>query len=172
MLNVKYGKNWLHGFRGDAVWKCWRRWRWMPAYTISSPMCRRWAKKEKEKTFVKVLLIHGGVNLGDWRKPHSISSNCFSVEIVVSRKKHEQLVLLWQNTKAGKQHSLAKTQWNYMVCSRSFWDWFLWYFLEFLYQLCINYHQLWRNIIIFSSVFRENRFPPPPKPVYGSNFSH
>ena len=24
----------------------------------------------------------------------------------------------------------------------------------------------------FSSVFRENRGPPPPKPVYGGNFSH
>ena len=24
MLFVKYGKNWLHGFRGDVVWKCWR----------------------------------------------------------------------------------------------------------------------------------------------------
>ena len=25
MLRVKYGKNRLHGFRGDIVWKCWRR---------------------------------------------------------------------------------------------------------------------------------------------------
>ena len=24
MLYVKYGKNRLHGFRGDVVWKCWR----------------------------------------------------------------------------------------------------------------------------------------------------
>ena len=24
----------------------------------------------------------------------------------------------------------------------------------------------------YSSVFRENRCPPPPKPVYGGNFSH
>ena len=24
MLYVKYGKNQLHGFRGDIVWKCWR----------------------------------------------------------------------------------------------------------------------------------------------------
>ena len=23
MLYVKFGKNWLHGFRGDVVWKCW-----------------------------------------------------------------------------------------------------------------------------------------------------
>ena len=25
MLYVEYGKNWLHGFRGEVVWKCWRR---------------------------------------------------------------------------------------------------------------------------------------------------
>ena len=27
-------------------------------------------------------------------------------------------------------------------------------------------------MIKYSSVFRENRCPPPPKPVYGGNFSH
>ena len=52
MLYVKFGKNQLHGFRGDVVWKCW--WttggqmdgRQMPAYTISSRMSLRlkWAK--------------------------------------------------------------------------------------------------------------------------------
>ena len=57
MLCVKYGKNRLHGFRGDVVWKCWRRtdddeWttngRRMPAYTVSSPMSLRlwWANKK------------------------------------------------------------------------------------------------------------------------------
>ena len=50
MLCVKYGKNPLHGFRGDVVWKCWQRTttdgRQMPPYTISSPMSLwfRWAK--------------------------------------------------------------------------------------------------------------------------------
>ena len=48
MLYVKYGKNRLHGFRGDLIWKCWRMtdtWR-MPAYNTSSPMSLllRWAK--------------------------------------------------------------------------------------------------------------------------------
>ena len=28
------------------------------------------------------------------------------------------------------------------------------------------------NTVKYSSVFRENRCPPPPKPVYGDNFSH
>ena len=52
MLYVKSGKNRLHGFRGDVVWKCWRTkmngWR-MPAYTISSPMSLwlRWANNTK-----------------------------------------------------------------------------------------------------------------------------
>ena len=27
-------------------------------------------------------------------------------------------------------------------------------------------------LLNYSSVFRENRCPPPPKPVYGGNFSH
>ena len=51
MLYVKYGENRLHGFRGDVVWKCWRRTtttdgRRMPAYTISSPSPQvRWANK-------------------------------------------------------------------------------------------------------------------------------
>ena len=31
---------------------------------------------------------------------------------------------------------------------------------------------LWKNKEKYSSVFRENRCPPPPKPVYGGNFSH
>ena len=48
MLYMKFGKNRLHGFRGD-VWKCWRTTdgRQMPAYTISSPMSLllRWANK-------------------------------------------------------------------------------------------------------------------------------
>ena len=49
MLYMKFGKNWLHGFRGDVVWKCWRTTtdgRRMPAYIISSPMSLRlrWAK--------------------------------------------------------------------------------------------------------------------------------
>ena len=50
MLYVKYGKNWLHGFKGDVVWKSWHRTddegQQMPTYTISSPMCLRlrWAK--------------------------------------------------------------------------------------------------------------------------------
>ena len=48
MLYVKFGKNRLHGFRRDVVWKCWRTTdgRRMPAYTISSPMSLRlrWAK--------------------------------------------------------------------------------------------------------------------------------
>ena len=40
MLYVEYGKNQLHSFRGEVVWKYWRRTErhWMPAYTISSPM--------------------------------------------------------------------------------------------------------------------------------------
>ena len=46
MLYVKYGENRLNGFRGDVIWKCWRRGWQMPAYTISSPMSLwlRWAK--------------------------------------------------------------------------------------------------------------------------------
>ena len=48
MLYVKFGKNGLHGFRGDVVWKFWRTdGRRTPAYTISSPMSLwfRWANK-------------------------------------------------------------------------------------------------------------------------------
>ena len=55
---MKYGKNRLHGFRGEVVWKCW--WtddgrsddgRRMPAYNISWPMNLRlrWAKQKKKK---------------------------------------------------------------------------------------------------------------------------
>ena len=29
-----------------------------------------------------------------------------------------------------------------------------------------------KDIKKYSSIFRENRCPPPPKPVYGGNFSH
>ena len=44
MLHVKFGKNWLHGFRGDVIWKCW--WR---RTTISSPMSLqlRWATDDE-----------------------------------------------------------------------------------------------------------------------------
>ena len=53
VLYVKFGKNRLHGFREDVVWKCWRTTdgRWMPAYTISSPMALRlrWAKKRRKR---------------------------------------------------------------------------------------------------------------------------
>ena len=40
MLYVKNGKNQLHGFRGDVIWKMLTTmdgWRRMPAYTTSSP---------------------------------------------------------------------------------------------------------------------------------------
>ena len=33
-------------------------------------------------------------------------------------------------------------------------------------------NQCHTDINKYSSVFRENRSPPPPKPVYGGNFSH
>ena len=53
MLYVTYGKNRLHGFRGEVVWKCWRTddRRRMPAYTISSPMSLRlrWANNNNNK---------------------------------------------------------------------------------------------------------------------------
>ena len=42
-------------------------------------------------------------------------------------------------------------------------------FLQFSKQSICNIKTIMKK---YSSVFRENRCPPPPKPVYGGNFSH
>ena len=49
MLYTTFGKNPLHCFSGDVVWRCWWMDGWRtPAYTVSSPMSLRlrWAKNQ------------------------------------------------------------------------------------------------------------------------------
>ena len=46
------------------------------------------------------------------------------------------------------------------------------YFPSFLLWSKFDFSALPKNKGKYSSVFRENRCPPPPKPDYGGNFSH
>ena len=63
MLYVKFGKNPLHGFRGDVVWKCWRTdGRRTTDACLYYKLWLRWANKKKElhwkiRTPEKIALI-------------------------------------------------------------------------------------------------------------------
>ena len=81
MLHVKFGKDRLHGFRGDVVWKCWRTTdeRRMPAYTTSSPVSLwlRWAKNH----------LHINKTEQNMVEKHKISSNLLQTNAYKMRSK-------------------------------------------------------------------------------------
>ena len=59
MLYVEYGKNRLHGFRGEVIWKCWRRTTDACLYyKLTSPKAQRWAKNRKTTRVANTWVVY------------------------------------------------------------------------------------------------------------------
>ena len=96
------------------------------------------------------------------------SASAFHVSVIAGKSEVDPMVFL-----SGKNRTIhfgATCPW---VPKNAIFDLAFLVLIGFLWDLQIIWAGIkYRISSKYSTVFRENRFPPPPKPVCGGNFSH